>query len=76
MKLHRLICGVVATATFVAGGTQRVAAKHIDDADATKSLAAAHAAAKVAACEGAPVALVPALTHLDRMADGARHRQA
>jgi len=35
-----------------------------------------HAAAAVAAREGGPLALEPAFTHLDRMANGARHRQA
>src|SRR5947208_8860289 len=38
--------------------------------------AAAHAAAARAAHEGGPLALEPAFTHLDRMANGARHRQA
>jgi len=38
--------------------------------------AASHAAATVAAREGGPLALEPAFTHLDRMADGARRRQA
>ena len=60
MKLHRLICGIVAAATFVAGGAQRAAAKHIDDADAAKSLAAAHAAAN-----GDPL-LEALLTELER----------
>ena len=60
MKLHRLICGIVAAATFVAGGAQRAAAKHIDDADAAKSLAAAHVAAN-----GDPL-LEALLTELER----------
>jgi len=38
--------------------------------------AAAHAATTVAAREGGPLALEPAFTHLDRMANGVRHRQA
>ena len=38
--------------------------------------AAAHPAAAVAAREGGPLALGRALAHLDRMANGARDRQA
>jgi len=60
VKLHRLICGIVAAATFVAVGAQRASAKHIDDADAAKSLAAAHAAAN-----GDPL-LEALLTELER----------
>ncbi|HLZ13978.1 MAG TPA: metallopeptidase TldD-related protein [Candidatus Acidoferrum sp.] len=60
MKLRRLICGIAVASIFAGAGPERAAAKHAEDGDAAKSLAAAHAAAN-----GDPL-LEALLTELER----------
>jgi len=60
VKLRRLICGIAVASIFAGAGPERAAAKHAEDGDAAKSLAAAHAAAN-----GDPL-LEALLTELER----------
>jgi len=60
VKLHRMICAMAIAAMFCLAGPRSAAARHIDDAEAAKSLAAAHAAAN-----GDPL-LEALLTELER----------